>query len=422
MALWTRIALAVLVFVTTLELGARLVIALDVGRSVTDTIAPNVLTVTGTPIIEQVNALTETHTIGERLHPFVGYLPAIAHVRPEGPVTLAAQREAHAPTSPLFSKDPADLVVGVAGGSVAYQFALNGGGARLAELLAAQPQFQGRRPQIVALAAVGMKQPQQTLWYAYLLALGARFDLLVSLDGFNEVAMHESENEPYGISPVYPRYWLQRIGPAVAAPLLGERMYLVARRADLVREFLASPLSRSGAAQLVWLLRDQASRKAVEGVEARLRGLHRFEDLEFATQGPVLAGSSESERLDFQVAIWRGALLQMHRNATANGARSFHFLQPNQYDPGSKTLSPHELANAFKEDHRYGKHVPEGYTRLRAAGVDLVSEGLRFHDLSRVFEGVAEDLYVDDCCHLNRAANLRLAAAIATAIESWGGR
>jgi len=422
MAPWTRIALAGLTFVVTVELGSRLVIALDVGRSVTESVAPNVLTATGTPIAEQVNALTDTHTIGERLHPFVGYLPALTHVRAEGPITLAAQREAHAPGSPLFSRDPEDLIVGIAGGSVAYQFALYGGGTALAEHLAAQAEFRGRRPHIVVLAAVGMKQPQHALWLAYLLTLGARFDLVVSLDGFNEVAMHATENEPYGVSPVYPRYWMQRVGPAVAAPLLGERLYLVARRADIVRSFLGSPAQHSGAAQLVWLLRDQAARRAIEDVEGRLRGLQRFEDLEFATQGPVLAGATQSELADFQAAIWRGAALQMHRNAAANGARSYHFLQPNQYDPGSKPLSASERAAAYTAGHRYGKHVPEGYPRLRAAGAELAAEGVRFHDLTRVFEAVTEDLYVDDCCHLNQAANLRLAAAIAEAIESWGGR
>jgi len=39
----------------------------------------------------------------------------------------------------------------------------------------------------------------------YLLALGARFDLFINLDGFNEVALPPAENIPKGVFLFFPR-------------------------------------------------------------------------------------------------------------------------------------------------------------------------------------------------------------------------
>ena len=56
------------------------------------------------------------------------------------------------------------------------------------------------RSQILCLALGGMKQPQQLLALEYFLSLGASFDVVINLDGFNEIALPYSENLPWGTS------------------------------------------------------------------------------------------------------------------------------------------------------------------------------------------------------------------------------
>ena len=56
------------------------------------------------------------------------------------------------------------------------------------------------------------------------------------------------------------------------------------------------------------------------------------------------------------------------------------------------------------------------HLQLSEAGRRLARQGVRFHDLSRVFAGHGETLYFDNCCHFNRRGNEVMAQAIAEAL------
>jgi hypothetical protein len=108
--------------------------------------------------------------------------------------------------------------------------------------------------------------------------------------------------------------------------------------------------------------------------------------------------------------------LQLHLIARSRGIKYFHFLQPNQYLPGSKPLSGVELKTAFNEEHDSRPHVAEGYPLLIAAGKRLQNEGVHFHDLTQIFAATKDPIYRDSCCHVNGEGNRMLAAAMAEAI------
>jgi hypothetical protein len=71
---------------------------------------------------------------------------------------------------------------------------------------------------------------------------------------------------------------------------------------------------------------------------------------------------------------------------------------------------------AILPGHPYAEPVRRGYPFLRAAGAELRAEGVAFHDLTQVFAGVGEPLYVDDCCHVATEGTAILADAVAQAI------
>ena len=92
----------------------------------------------------------------------------------------------------------------------------------------------------------------------------------------------------------------------------------------------------------------------------------------------------------------------MHRLCEANGIRYYHFLQPNQYVPGSKILSADELRNAFDPHYPSRAVVVAGYPYLEAAGRELTAAGVHFYDLTEIFKAHPETIYFDTCCHVNR--------------------
>src|SRR5262249_21658117 len=66
----------------------------------------------------------------------------------------------------------------------------------------------------------------------------------------------------------------------------------------------------------------------------------------------------------------------------------------------------------------YRKPVEIGYPYLRAMGASLRRAGVRFEDLTGLFAGESEQIYVDNCCHVNKAGNILLARAIVAAIAA----
>jgi hypothetical protein len=117
--------------------------------------------------------------------------------------------------SQLVKEDPAccdypmrrregEVLVGVFGGSVASGFALYA--QKFPEFSAALnsiPQWQGKRVRILNFAMPGFKQPQQLIALAYYRSLGQHFDLVLNIDGFNEV-VNTYRNWKSGSEPSFP--------------------------------------------------------------------------------------------------------------------------------------------------------------------------------------------------------------------------
>ncbi|MGH0028671.1 MAG: hypothetical protein ACQGVC_02685, partial [Myxococcota bacterium] len=268
------------------------------------------------------------------------------------------------------------------------------------------------------------KQPQQLLTIAWLLTLGAHFDAIVALDGFNEVALHGAENAHQGVEPSFPRAWAVRVGGLPDPAALSQR----GRVAQIDRQrlrwaafFTPAPLRWSAVGHAVWRWRDRGL--AAEQQQARdwLRA-YRPRDSRYVVQGPAHFEDplDDDEALARLVAVWERASLQLHRLAAGNGARFFQFLQPNQYFPGAKPMGEAERRLAVRDDHVYRPGAVAGHPLLLEAGGRLREAGVAFHDTSTLFRGVEEPIFVDDCCHMNERGHAilaeRMAAAIADAL------
>ena len=348
-------------------------------------------------------------------HPFVGFV-----YDPESPWLEASLKQGGLPLSeqgffvvPGPPGEGEEWTLAVFGGSLATFLAIDGRQA-LSETLAASPRLRGRRIRVRSFALGGYKQPQMAQALMYLSSLGERFDAVVELDGFNELALSVQEHRATGKFPFYPRDWERLVGPAPGPDelrRLGRIAYLQALRAEQAQAFSRRPLRWSVAAALVWRSLDRRlSRQLAAAREAA--AARRSAADSYALRGPRRRYPSDQALFAELARVWGLSSLQMHRLCAGAGIAYHHFLQPNQYVPGSKPMGAAERRLAFRADHPYRSAVERGYPLLQAEGRELRRQGVPFSDLVPLFAGVREPMYADDCCHLNAAGYERLGRRI----------
>jgi hypothetical protein len=308
------------------------------------------------------------------------------------------------------------LRVAILGGSVAFMFSLTAD-EQLERAVAAHLDSPDGVT-VESFALPGHKQPQQLFTLVYLLALGDRPDVVVNIDGFNEVTLPLAENLQQGTAAIYPRSWgrlLSGVADLGAMPEVAQLASLRAARRFAAETFSAPIVRNSMTGALLWRLVDGVIEPRILAADDELQH-HLSGGKGYAAAGPPSGASSADEVLGGLVALWQRSSLLMQQICSANGIAYVHVLQPNQYLPGAKALSLEEREKAYREDHPYRSAVEHGYPRLRDAAASLRAQGVDFVDLTLLYRDVSETVFADDCCHVNRLGNQMIADAIAPAI------
>ncbi len=335
----------------------------------------------------------------EVIHPYTGYVRDYNE-------TFRAHYGYDTDHPPLIGRSPERLTIGLFGGSVAMHLYHS-----LEEAFAKALARAGdpRKAVLVNFALGGYKQPQQLMTLEYFLALGASFDVVINLDGFNELALSQADNLPEGVSPFYPRLWNLRLADTLSPDRLQKLVVLAATRQDLegVVVGLRIPLLSRSAAFGLWSgWRAASLQRAL--AEAN-RALTAMAGHSFAQSGPPFPSKQPFEAMEELAQFWGRCSRQMAGACKASGCAYFHFLQPNQYVADSKVLAEEEKATAYAPEHPYSKAASLGYPALQAAGKELVVGGVSFFDATPLFKDHAETLYLDACCHINQIGNTILA-------------
>ena len=349
----------------------------------------------------------------ETIHPYLGW---VHNPQNPGAENVGSRKT---PVNQLGFRDDGEsvynraddvFIVGIAGGSVAFQFSW-AAEELLKQKLADHPRVRGRRIQFVRLALSGYKQPQQLLAYSYLTALGAEFDLIINIDGFNEAVLGIEENAISNTALSYPRSWHAR-SIVIADPRKSadsaRLLNLRAKRQAMARDILASPLNWSPLMNLVWYFRDQKAHNELADLGLEVSRSNRSS---FIHHGPANS-SSDAAVEEEAIAIWQRCSLAMHQLCRANGTLYLHVLQPNQYVPDSKPLTEFEKKKCIDPGGSVEITVKALFPRLIEKGRKMKADGLAFSDQTQVFSAVTESLYVDPWCHFNEEGNRLLCEAI----------
>ena len=220
------------------------------------------------------------------VHPFLGY-----NLRPTGPVLhgrphLVNQYGLIDDRNPFREQSADRYIILLTGGSVAAQVSLYAPDVFTAELQKI-PALADREIDIVRLALGGYKQPQQLIGLQYLHALGAKFDCVINLDGFNEVALVQ-ENLRDGVTPFFPRGWrglTQGFTSLDKQLAIGRLQHLRERRAEMARQ--AEMFAWSVVGQTVWLLRDQQAQSALAKASQAAEATDDGAPLPYEVRGPA---------------------------------------------------------------------------------------------------------------------------------------
>jgi len=315
--------------------------------------------------------------------------------------------------------------IAVCGGSVAEQLATVGGETLIAEVERRLPGLQGR-VRVLNLSIGGYKQPQQLINLMLMDLQGVRLDVVVNLDGFNEVALSASDMVTR-YNPVLPSRWhyllMLKLNPESLSNEMIERYaqaVRLRRSADTWRRasngLLAthSELARALLGRLVVRRLGRANRIEYElqRDDSIPAGLSNYE--------PPCLGDEENQCWELIADVWEKSSLQMGATAELIGAQYLHFLQPNQYLESSKPLTAHEKKIAYTPEILWARAVRKGYPLLKERIPSMATRGVVVHDLTSTFADFTEDIYIDTCCHYNLLGTNMIATAIAERVQ-WDG-
>jgi hypothetical protein len=320
-----------------------------------------------------------------------------------------------------------EFIIGIFGGSVSVWFC-QVGVERLLEDLRRHEFFKARTLVPVCMAHEGYKQPQQALVLAYFLSIGQPFDLVVNIDGLNEVALSPINNQQrLDISMPSASHLIPLINLIDKGSLTPERLEslsAIARyksRLDDVAVLLNR--NRSAAIDLglggyrTWLMgRYERELRTLDGLPSPLPGNSLI--------GAIPPTAERNGDMLFQEIgrNWAQASLLMHSMLAAREVPYVHVLQPNQYHHTSRTFSAEESVVAISADSGFKPGVEKGYPALlgEASSQDLATRA-GFFDGTRIFDAEPEAVYIDNCCHYTRVGYLRLADFVARAIMTVTG-
>jgi len=333
------------------------------------------------------------------IHPYFGF------GKPSGLYFLENKND-------VAQSDPDGIVVAITGGSVS-QNVFRDSGNIVKEYVERVPAFKDKNIHVISIGHFAWKQPQQLTALAYYLSMGGRLDILINLDGHNEV-VDAGANIMRGVFPAYPFLWYQLASNVLTVDrmnLIGDINYLRKVRFYCAKVF--APLRFNITMNVTWDLIDNYVSLRIDRKRADLEETadKDMKERPYYKYGPHRKFESPREAYEYFAQVWMNASIQMDRLAKSSGASYFHFLQPNQYVPDSKTFSSEEREKYYKPKH-VGAGVRAGYPLLLNAAETLKRNGVEFHDLTMIFKNEPGTIYKDVHCHTNKKGRDMMADAI----------
>ena len=372
---------------------------------------------------------------GDGLHPYFGptHRQGYPFDIPE-PLRENASSPARVPTNnfgfasthnyPFVKTSPNQFIIGMFGGSVGAWFC-QVGAHRMVEDLKANAFFKTREIVPLCLSHEGYKQPQQLLVLSYFLSIGQTFDLVLNIDGFNEVTL-SSFNNQRGLDISMPS--AMHLDPLVnlvnQATLTPEKLQSLAAISQYKERinYLVGRLQHNRIAAINFVLErlHSSATASYQAEVARFAALPSSpSDASLILATPSVTQRDEAQALADAAKSWSEASTLMQTMLSARGIPYFHVLQPNQYFT-SRSFSAEEARVARSDASPFKTGAEKGYPLLVRESEGLKSR-VNFLNATGIFDRESSAVYMDDCCHYTLRGNQLLADAIARLILTSKG-
>ncbi|MCB1069978.1 MAG: hypothetical protein KDL31_06450, partial [Kiritimatiellae bacterium] len=154
-------------------------------------------------------------------------------------------------------------------------------------------------------------------------------------------------------------------------------------------------------------------------LEARMAELSKGK-LSYPQTGPLhWTTDSFDEAMAESAAVWRRAGITLNGMIQARGIPYLHGLQPNQYFPGTRTLTEWEKDNAYNGDpeSEFYRPLSEGYAYFTNEIPALKNAGVPIVNLTDYLGDPPITIYSDNFSHFNHDGNRLLAEAVVKAVS-----
>ena len=365
-------------------------------------------------------------SIVERLHPYFGY------VQKPGPDFRPGFKYNNfgfiSPYDYPFKKtNKNQVIVGVFGGSVASNYSIYEIQNKILENKLKQlPQFKGKELIILSLATGGYKQPQQLIALNYMLSLGQEFDLVINLDGFNEVAL-SSINNQNKLEVTMPSASHVQALTGLANNSLSTKATQVLLRIkenksklrDALETLKDCPVASCHAVTSLYV------QDLVKNYREDVKRFERYRQnpseenentesiIYFYMKDRVLP---DSEAFANIADNWVKTSILMNQVLAANNIPYFHILQPNQYYPTKRVFNEGEKKVAFSDESPYKDAVKKGYPLLLERMDTLKANQVNFFNGVAILDNEKQNVYIDNCCHYDITGEYLLSNFVADSI------
>ena len=275
----------------------------------------------------------------------------------------------------------------VLGGSVAKHLSINNSGDKLdfkgISILnedifekSLNKYFNTNKFHVYNAAIDGGKQPQQLFKLYYLDLMEFKFDIIINLDGFNELALSLSENYAINDHLVYPRNYSRLISTFNSS---FDCLDDINKR---VNQYSYLPII-----EFYDLYHIKNCHFNLEGanknIGTRFSNITNYKKMEF------------EEAIKISKKIWKVSSDKIYEFSKNKNILYIHILQPNLYLDNSKKLT--EKEKSLLTYPKYGNIISNYYETLNLN--NLISE--KKLDMRYLFKENSSELYRDYCCHLN---------------------
>jgi hypothetical protein len=255
----------------------------------------------------------------------------------------------------------------------------------------------------------------------YFLAVGQELDMVINIDGFNEVALSYLNNKA-GTEVSMPNDYIYSPLIALANRDFSTEQLELSLEVLQLKDRVQNAVNRLSECRLAtcYMLRWTQAKYFLSQYGEKAQTLSELKREE--GKGSLIYLKRVEKPLDDPEALERIADLWFNSSLGMNGVLAarripyFEFIQPNQYYSTKRQFTEDERKIAFDEKSQYKEGAIKGYPKLLDKVSSLQAAGVRVFNAVNVFDETRDIVYRDNCCHYNELGNEVLSRYIGQSI------